>query len=162
MSPTCRPAASPSRSPANAREGEKAWNGESATSIDSATCSAAGSAMAASRRRSRGRVTPSLGSMAMTRSRTAARRTARTLLMRVRIVPGARPATHRLDPAPRGGLRRSRASGTSAKVTAPAATPHREVSRGLPHLPGGPFLEVGREADAAGVRVDVLARDQLR
>lgn len=38
-----------------------------------------------------GRVTPSLGSDAMTRSRTAARRTAFTWLYRVWIVPGARP-----------------------------------------------------------------------
>ena len=55
---------------------------------DLPTNSTVGRAMAASRRRSRGSLTPSLGSTAIARSRTAARRTERTLLTRVLIVRG--------------------------------------------------------------------------
>jgi hypothetical protein len=51
-----------------------------------------GKVSANSARRPRGRVTPSLGSTTISRSRTAARSTERTLLNLVLIVPGDRPA----------------------------------------------------------------------
>jgi hypothetical protein len=69
----------------------RAQNRSSAAARTAPTWSLVGSVMAASARRRRGSVTASLGSLAMTRSRTAARSTALTLLTRVRTVPGASP-----------------------------------------------------------------------
>jgi hypothetical protein len=65
----------------------------------------------------RGRARPWLGSRAMTRSRTAPRRTARTLLVRVRMVPGLRPASVMILTNCSRWERRSRFIGTSPKVT---------------------------------------------
>jgi len=91
MSPTCNAAASPSRSPANAQRPMKALKLSSAHPSSAPTCSTVGSCIDDSARRVLGRSTPIAGSDGIMRSRTAARSTARTLLNRVLIVPGASP-----------------------------------------------------------------------
>ena len=88
-SPTWSAAVSPSRRPAKAQSPTKARNRGSAASRISRTTSGVGIAMAASRLRSRGSRTWTVGSTAIMPSRTAARNTERTLTNRVLIVPGA-------------------------------------------------------------------------
>ena len=72
MSPTWRAAASPSRSPANADTTMNAPHASGALPSRALTCAVVGSVIAASGRRTRGSAMPSLGSDAITRSRTAA------------------------------------------------------------------------------------------
>ncbi len=73
MSRTCSPAASPSRRPANAASATKGPVAVVGGRQEQRNLIWRGMDMDASRRRSRGPVTPSLGSCAITRSRTAAR-----------------------------------------------------------------------------------------
>lgn len=97
MSPTWTAAASPLRRPAkaqSARYARKPFRVE--TRVLSACCSRPptsstdGIRMAASALRRRGSATPMLGSVAMTRSATAARKMDRTITKRVLIVVGAK------------------------------------------------------------------------
>jgi hypothetical protein len=128
MSATCSAAASPRRRPANAARDTNARNRGAATSSSFPTCSVVGIVIAAAERRARGSATPSVGSLGITRSRTAPRRTARTLLTRVLIVPGASPrASIDLTHASTCDRRRLR-SGTSANVVAAA----RSITRRVP------------------------------
>jgi len=85
---TCKAAASPSRRPANAHIPTKARNLGSEALRMPWTTSGVGMVIAASRFRSRGSRTWAVGSVAIIPSRTAARKTERTLTKRVLIVPG--------------------------------------------------------------------------
>ncbi len=105
-----------------------------------------GSCSASARLRCRGSRTPSVGSTPITRSRTAARNTDRTLTNRVLTVPGAsgRPLGgrrgHRLHPGlDMAGADRAQRPSTGTAWCAPPA--HRDLRVRGPHLPRRPRLE---------------------
>jgi hypothetical protein len=121
-----------------------------------------GRIIADSRRRSRGRGTPSEGSLAIRRSRTAARKTERTLLKCVRMAPGASldvviAFTHSSILA-RWIFR----NGVSVKGADLAARSIALDRSRLPHLPLGPPVVELTERDGSDREVDVVAaRDRV-
>lgn len=83
------------------------WNRSSATAMSCPTSSGVGIDMATSARWPRGSRTPSVGSVPITRSFTAARNTDLTLRYRVWMVPGASPAAFARGQAGGGPVDRS-------------------------------------------------------
>ena len=157
MSATCRPAASPSRSPAKAARATKARNDGSAAVITAPTCSDVGRAMAACRRRSRGSVTPSLGSTAITRSRTDGTQDC-TDVVDARLDRARRQTigVHALDPCLDVGSPQLR-EGKPPELGAPHGQAHRRAGVGLPQLTCRPLCVEVVQGDPAGLRVQVRA-----